>query len=178
MTLAKAYKLHIMPYMREGKIVEYDLLGETKKDIATFGQLHEIESYMKRREAINFVKSHQRGKDPHNPTRFFPRNLVEGIREDEGFGISAGDEVSFYTAVNSPLDRYHGVDAFFEFKIGGKEVMVTIDVTTNPNKDNYKADVILAIPSGGLDPSDPEYKDIVSHYVEQIISEALTKLVA
>jgi hypothetical protein len=45
----------------------------------------------------------------------------------------------------------------------------------NSSKDRYKADVILAIPSGGLDPSDENYGDYISHYVRQIQEKILTK---
>lgn len=37
------------------------------------------------------------------------------------------------------MDVFHGVDGFFEFH----GIVVTIDVTTNPNKDSGKADVIV-----------------------------------
>lgn len=158
-----------------GKLIESELLGETKKEIAVFDQLHETDSYMKRRQSIEFAKTHQRG-DPFNPKRFFPKSLRDGIKQDESLNITSEDQLAFYTAVNSPLDRYHGVDAFFEYKTDGKYITVTLDVTTNPNKDSYKADVILAIPSEGLDPSDPDYQTTISHYVEQIKSQLLTKL--
>lgn len=161
--------------MYGGKLIEHELLGDTKKEKAVFGELHSIESYMKHREAVEFVKSHQRG-DPFNPSRFFPKSLVDGIKKDQEIGLSPGDQIAFYTAINSPLDRYHGVDAFFELKVGTKTVIVTIDVTTNPSKDRYKADVILAIPEEGLDPKDQDYKHNINNYVDQIRSNILTKI--
>lgn len=50
-----------------------------------------------------------------------------------------GADAELYTAVRTPLDFYHGVDAFVEFK----GVVVTLDVTTNPHKDACKADLLV-----------------------------------
>lgn len=50
-----------------------------------------------------------------------------------------GFAVKFYTAVRSTLDQFHSVDGFFDFD----GVLVTIDVTTNPNKVTGRADVIV-----------------------------------
>ena len=158
-----------------GKLVESELLGETKKEMILFNQLHETETYMKYRQAVEFAKSHQRG-DPFNPKRFFPKSIRDTLKNEESLGVTEEEQIAFYTAVNSPLDRYHGVDAFVEYKKGEKTVMVTIDVTMNSSKDSYKADVILAIPSGGLDPKDEGYQAYIDHYVEQIQAKILTKM--
>jgi hypothetical protein len=157
-----------------GKLVESELLGETKKEMVIFNQLHETETYMKYNEAFNFAKKHQRG-DPFNPKRFFPKSIRDALKNEEALSIEDESQLGFYTALNSPLDRYHGVDAFIEYRNGEKTVVVTIDVTMNSSKDRYKADVILAIPSGGLDPSDENYGDYISHYVRQIQEKILTK---
>jgi hypothetical protein len=42
--------------------------------------------------------------------------------------------------VRSALDVFHGVDGFFEFR----GVVVTIDVTINPNKVCGKADLVVS----------------------------------
>ncbi len=157
-----------------GKIVESELLGETKKEMILFNQLHETETYMKYREAVNFAKKHQRG-DPFNPKRFFPKSLLEALRSDKDLDAEEEGQIGFYTAVNSPLDRYHGVDAFIEYKEKDKTFLVTIDVTINSSKDSYKADVVLNIPSEGLDPKDDDYERYINKYVSQIRSEILTK---
>lgn len=158
-----------------GKIIESELLGETKKEMAYFDELHEMPTYLKYRSSVEFVKTHQRA-DPFNPKRFFPKSLRDGLKEDTSLGITSEEQLGFYTALNSAMDQYHGVDAFFEYKRENKTILVTIDVTTNPSKDRHKADVILAIPSEGLDPSDSDYNEIVSGYIEQIKEELLTKL--
>lgn len=157
-----------------GKLIESELLGETKKEINHFAELHETPTYMKYKSSVEFAKTHQRA-DPLNPKRFFPKSLREGLKSDSQLGITNEEQIAFYTAVNSPLDLYHGVDAFFEYKNGERAIVVTLDVTTNPNKDSYKADVILAIPSEGLDPNDDMYRDLIEHYVMQIKEKILTK---
>lgn len=158
-----------------GKILESELLGETKRDIAIFQEMHETPTYMKYRESIDFVKKHQRA-NPLDPKRFFPKSLRNGLKEDSSLNVTTEDQLAYYTALNSPLDQYHGVDAFFEYKNEGKTIIVTFNVTANSNKDRYKADVILSIPSDGLDPSDPKYSQAISDYVEQIKEQILTKI--
>ncbi len=51
-----------------------------------------------------------------------------------------GAPVRFRTAVGSCADVQHGIDGFFEV-VGG--VIVTIDLTLNPNKDACKADLLV-----------------------------------
>lgn len=50
-----------------------------------------------------------------------------------------GSAVNYFTAVRSTLDRIHKVDAFIEY--GG--VIVTLDFTTDPNKDMCKAHLLM-----------------------------------
>ncbi len=58
-------------------------------------------------------------------------------------------DLKYYTAVNSKLDMSFGVDCFFSYnhvdkKTGKKqEIIVSIDVTTNPDKKDYKSDLLL-----------------------------------
>lgn len=160
-----------------GKLIEQELLGSVKKEKLEFGRLHEIEAeYLGYRPSLDYVKSHQRG-DPFNPKRFFPKSLLEGLRTSSFFDSLNIEQIAFYTAVDSVLDKFHGVDAFFEYKIKeGGTLRVTIDVTTNPNKDKHRADVILAIPKEGLDPSDHDYQELVERYINQIEQCFLTKI--
>ncbi|HVY36017.1 MAG TPA: hypothetical protein VG982_01955 [Candidatus Paceibacterota bacterium] len=161
-----------------GKLVEQELLGKVKKEIMEFNGLHEIKTYQPYKTALQYVKNHQYG-DPEKPHRFFPKSLIGKIKENKELFSGNGEEkIAFYTAIDSILDLKHGVDAFFEYRKNAKEpvVRVTFDVTTNPSKDQYKAEVILLIPSEGLDPSDTDYEDRIGDYSHQIISELLTKL--
>lgn len=49
-----------------------------------------------------------------------------------------GRDVQYFTAVRTGLDFFHGVDAFFVFE----GLVVTVDVTINPEKDACKAEVL------------------------------------
>ena len=89
-----------------------------------------------------------------------PRNRAE-LADDlynvigEELGLEDRDDeedlvdLKYYTAVNSKLDMSFGIDCFFTYthtdKETGKkqEVIVSIDVTTNPDKVNYKSDLLL-----------------------------------
>lgn len=160
-----------------GKLIEQELLGEVKKDPATYERLVDMETvYQGYKQSIMYVKEHQRG-DPAHPARFFPRSLLERLRTNPELNINSDEQIRFYTAVGSSLDRFHGVDAFFEYNTSdGKSVRVTIDVTINPNKDRYKADVVLAIPQEGLDPKDQNYNELISQFAELVKEEILTKV--
>lgn len=87
--------------------------------------------YVHFKEALRLVRRHQ--PDQPTPTVSKLRTLI--ARELD----TVRGEVGFFTAVKSPLDFLHGADAVAVFN----GHVVTIDVTLDPNKDSYKADVIV-----------------------------------
>lgn len=105
--------------MYTGRLFEIDVLGECN---------WREEEYVPFWKCVRIVKHHQ-------PSRLGP----DGERLQQMVSQILGSPVRFYTAIGSPLDHYHGVDGFFEH---GRAV-VTIDLTTNPNKLEYKADIVL-----------------------------------
>ena len=84
--------------------------------------------YMRWREAVEAVRKNQPRQKPPVAT------LLE--RE---VSRQVGGRCVFYTAVRSALDKFHGVDGFFE--LGGR--IVTVDLTMNPHKDSSKSDVLI-----------------------------------
>ena len=84
--------------------------------------------YMKWSEALHFARANQPAQK--TPTM---RQLERTVRE------LTGTAATFYTAVRTPLDLYHGVDGWFEFR----GAVVTLDVTRNPHKDSGKAHLIV-----------------------------------
>ena len=64
--------------------------------------------YVPFQESVTFVKEHQ--PDPLKRSPFVKR-LRSMVVED---CADTTVPVKFFTAVGTPLDRYHGVDAFFE----------------------------------------------------------------
>ena len=84
--------------------------------------------YMQWAKAAQLVRNHQ-------PAR---KTEILAALERE-FERRVGEQVPFYTAVGSSMDFDHGVDGFCEFR----GVVVTIDVTKNPEKTCGKADVVV-----------------------------------
>jgi len=149
-----------------GKIVEREVFGDPAEFVEgrkkrDFGH----EKYMSYRAAMQEVKDIQNnpenGMDPADPEKEFANDLHASIAQE----ITPDDysKLRFYTAVETALDHFHGVDAFFEVDLdNGKTAIITLDVTTNPNKLSYKADVILHVPSDGVDRKvDPEEYGLV-----------------
>lgn len=106
-------------------------------------------SYINFQEALDLAKRCQ-SYDNSDPEPRFANDLHAHLAEK--IGLEDYSELKLYTAVGSQLDYWHGIDGFFEFKHEGKTIRVTIDVTSNPQKDKTKADVLLYIPAEGLDP--------------------------
>ncbi|MBD3282275.1 MAG: hypothetical protein GF387_01565 [Candidatus Portnoybacteria bacterium] len=79
----------------------------------------------------------------------------------------------FYKTTGSILDRM-GVDAMFTYKDPEtkKEKTVTIDITENPNKDTYKADIIIYKPPTR---SDQEYEQRMNEIAEEIAKKLKEK---
>jgi len=69
----------------------------------------------------------------------------EGICSDlfyyvaEALKLDSMSDLQVFPAFQTPFDVWHGVDLFFIYK----NRIVTVDLTVNPNKDSYKANVIV-----------------------------------
>ncbi len=100
--------------------------------------LWQWQGYTTREKAMARVRNSQpESWDPTDPEPDIANNLHAYICIK--LGLEEWSEVAFYSAVGSPLDRWYGIDAFFQFR--GE--VVTIDLTTNPKKRQYKADLIV-----------------------------------
>lgn len=88
--------------------------------------------YVAYREALEYVKNNQPSLQERPKIATMLRRKVADLCSDESL------PVKFYTAVGTPLDIYHGVDAFFEQ--GSK--IVTVDISMR-EKETTKADVLL-----------------------------------
>ena len=53
-------------------------------------------------------------------------------------GVDMAD-LSVYPCFGTSFDYHHGIDLFFKFE----ECLCTVDLTINPNKDSYKAEVMV-----------------------------------
>ena len=113
-----------------GHILEEEVLGHCS---ATWV------GYMTYRSAMELAKATQ-PKQLCPIANRFRKDVVRELSIAKGASVS-DDQVRIFTAVGSPLDHYHSVDGWFEFE----GLVVTFDVTLNPNKRHYRADVTVVM---------------------------------
>jgi hypothetical protein len=112
-----------------GRIYEEELLGRC---FVRWG------GYMSFQHSVRLVMENQPvGWNPERP-RGVAGELHRAIA-DELYIRGQHGTLRLFSAVGTPLDRYHGADGFFVFR--GK--MVTLDVTINSCKDEGRADFVL-----------------------------------
>src|SRR6185369_4444565 len=87
-------------------------------------------------ESMDLVRKNQ-PCDPSDPDPRCANDLHALIAEK--LGLDDFSELKLYTAVGSPLDFWHGIDGFFEFR----GHVLTIDLTVNSHKDSGKANMIV-----------------------------------
>lgn len=113
----------------------------TKKSGYTGGLLEEEvlghcvvrwDGYMKFRQAKAFARSNQ-PKSPCPIAQKFRASVAKEMKVDIG-------DVNIFTAVGSPLDKFHSIDGWFEFK----GLTVTFDITMS-HKGGYRADVTVVM---------------------------------
>lgn len=108
--------------------------------------------------------------DPANPRAPLLRDLKEALVEQMDLSDDQADRLKLYTAVGSPLDKFHGVDAFVEYD--GK--IITLDITMRETEGEKKADVIITkeLPA----PDDPETEEEYLRRVEEIAASIRTAI--
>lgn len=136
----------------QGVLVENEMLGLTPNvDKDDNGSV----KYQQWDDALQFVRENQRG-EPSDPSARFANDLHATIAEM--LDLDDYSRLKYYTAVGSALDKYHSIDGFFEFQVDPENpkdiVCVTFDLTTNPNKNDYKADFVIYVPAEGIDPKE------------------------
>lgn len=149
-----------------GKLVENNMLGSTRRDM----EMNNPDEYQRYDDAMNFVRENQKG-DPTDPSAWFANDLHATVAEK--IGLKDYSRLKFYTAVGSKLDQFHGIDAVIELQLDEEDptavAQVTLDLTMNPNKTDYKADVIIQVPQGGIDRADTgEYPEFLQLNADEI----------
>lgn len=129
--------------VREGEDIERAAFGSPN-----IQSRERVDKYLPFHAAVEYVKKHQPqfAQRPQAASRL--RQYVAGFSSD------TSQPIKFFTAVGTPLDTFHGIDAFVEQ--GG--VIATIDISAR-DKEIQKADVLLAAhltPDGTLNISDTE----------------------
>ncbi len=179
-------------FERSGKIHETFLLGEVRKDDPEYKKvMQELgadgRGYLPFTQALELTKrfqpliktenrwTHQpqlEEQDPANPEKGFPRDLREAIIIALKLETTEDmDRVKYYTAVGSPLDHFHGIDAFVVLEgknPGDPSRMATFDVTLKTEvsaKRDAKANIIIR------ELEDPKSKKYLKQ-LEEIASQA------
>ena len=143
-----------------GREHEADVLGSVrvssqayKNELAKVGEPSEQKDipYVPYEKAFGLAEHHQPW-DPTNPQNEFLRELRLELYDQLGQDENARpDAVRMYTAVNTPLDRYFGIDGFVKYEApDGSKYYATVDASLEQVKlkGGHKADhVIGAIPS-------------------------------
>lgn len=151
-----------------GGIIERELLGKSElpeayKDI-----------YLPYKKALEVARKMQ-PFDPTDPKPRFANDLHATVAE--GLGIEDYGRLKFFTAVGTPLDVKHGVDAFLELKVDKQTHRVTLDVTTNPQKgDKHKADIVFFVPPDGYDLTNKEDKIAYSSKIEEVATAVIARM--
>lgn len=158
-----------------GKKVEAELFGQVKSNSDNQYQTYE--------RALADVKQAKINNDPLNPVKDFAKLLR--LKVANRLSPEDPSRVKFYTAINTPLDLKHGVDAVIEFTpVSSRAIRVTIDITMNPDKIDGHADIVFSVPTGGLpdypktvrDRYDKEDRDEFCKYVDSLAEEVCEHL--
>jgi hypothetical protein len=169
--------------MRFGRRHELDLLGEPDLSHPSLkealSKVTDASGYGKRHELIDAIidgEQSQPNADAENPGTDFLRELRLAVMEQLGVRPDAKDErVGIFTALGTPLDFKHGVDAFLVLTSKGRRELVTLDATLNKEKANEltKADIVI-----GEIPSVEEDEDAYLEAVEGIAAKVSKKLLS
>ena len=103
--------------------------------------------YVSYKNSLKLAKEHQPWEDPTKPSPLFAKKLRNAVLAAMPLlPQSLHENLKFFTSVGSPLDRYHGIDAFLEFEVMGKDpVRITLDITMQPGKDTWKTDILFSV---------------------------------
>ncbi len=83
--------------------------------------------------------------------------------------------LKFYTAVNSKTDCPHGVDGFLTYYYKGQEFVVTLDITTNPEKYEIKADLLKCFDKDDIEKKE-NWKERVNEFAQDISKKFKEKI--
>lgn len=114
-------------------------------------------------------------EDPTSPSKEFARDLRLAVCEALELEGDEADIVKIYSALGTPLDVYHGVDAWIEIELEGLRAEVTLDVTKRAEKikEGHKADVIIDEVST---PDQKKYLPEVEKYATEVVELLLSRL--
>jgi hypothetical protein len=131
-----------------GKILEHDYFGESvlpspevRIFLQKFGKpTQDGKIYLPFHKSIEFIKKFYT-QNPHDPDKPIAKDLFQALLKK--LNLANPQELSFYSAIDTPLDTFHKIDGFFECE----NIRLNIDLTANPRKedaeDNPSVDFVL-----------------------------------
>lgn len=170
--------------MYSGRMLERDVFGVFKPSpefLAAYRKKATESGYVPREVSIELIRLYGK-EDPLNPKKPFAHELRQQVIE--GLDLQTTEEmdrVKFYSAVETAADVFHGIDGWIEYESPEMgRIVVTIDVTKNPNKDSWKADVMIPEVA---DPEEDEEKfmegvEAAAQDIVSIIEKSLRKKAA
>lgn len=157
-----------------GKILESDYFGssvikspEAREFLAVHGSPAkkggESSVYLQFKKSIEFIKKFY-AQDPHNPAKPAANFLFQALAKKLNIDPV---QLSFYSAIDTPLDKFHGIDGFFELE----NIRISLDVTANPKKEdtdeNSNVDVVLhELPDPTKEPA--EFTRAIDSYAQEL----------
>ncbi|MDO8442860.1 MAG: hypothetical protein Q7S81_01175 [bacterium] len=174
-------------FEQTGNLFEWQFIGEVDINSREYQkELHKLQEeaaqkgasngHIPYEEAMELARKFQ-PFDPTHPNKPFARDvrislldlminkkLITDSEEDQ-------DCIKFYTAVKTPLDTFHSVDAFIEFKdLKGKKYLTTFDLTLNPRKKEHRSDIIVTkLPDPNLDEDKLRYLATIEDYAQKAL---------
>lgn len=165
-------------YKYQGFEAEEELLGH-KLDWDDILQKKQITREKRTLRAWQQILEQVYPENPLIPSKKWGKDLYYSVAEKLGIDVDTDEteNLRFYKTLGTDLDRM-GIDCFFTFRNPQtkQETSFTIDLTTHPNKDDYKADTIVQadeIPDYRQD--EKKYIDYMEKLAEVIAKELKNK---
>ena len=113
------------------------------------------QGYLSYRDAISLVREFTDPAEATHPEKDFLRDLRIELKDRLGERLPE-ETVRAYNAIGTPLDMYHGIDAFLSINFLGKEYIITLDATLREEKlsgdEVVKADLVIgSLPDPAVD---------------------------
>lgn len=173
------------PYQRpedSGKVSEYFFLGEVRQTEAYIRELKKTQNergYVSWKDSLRFARKFS----PYDPTDPHDKPFLNDLRiafiDELGFTEEKDiNRVKIFTAVGSPLDVWHGIDAFIEVEDGNGRTSKIIgfdakEMADSPETREHvhekKADIIIFMKD--IPDAETEGKEYVAK-MDEIAKEA------
>jgi hypothetical protein len=190
--LGKVTDFKLLQFCQEKFIEIENNPVELEKYLEVFGRFKDSSlippQYLKRQESIIQTMEWQK-VPPTKPEKPFASALrvkvLALVRNQFGQNLSE-NSVNYYTAcsdctlngkkLKTPLDFYHGIDAFFIIHIGSRQVLITMDGSKREkiaSRGELQSDILIKWPEDGLDrhANAESFDDFVNLIAEEVVNK-------